>query len=394
MKKTLLATTALLITATFTAFANPIARADDIYVSNMNCVSSGESATSFTPSRRALVLANSGGQNVQSLPFYKSRNSYAAHFTESGLENLTPRGQWFVFACLFSTDDAGLAFDSGGHLRIGGCDDYASSLPWESSCGWSIREFDTGGQHTLRVAAALALDRSDDFYESGGDNGAAVMFGANGSNFVCASGLSNPDGRALDISDDSSVTDGMNRSSDTNQKFDSPRNRTRFAPGVNWLHGLVSGTTGNVYVTDYNGYGIEGPEPSGHDLVIAPCWSAPLGFDFDGNGNGHSAAHSSSDLIEKFDSVGHRTVFTLAVNRPYVLVFNTGGDLHVENRSHKTDEEDEPESHQVLFANPGKRTAPAAIPEPAVWAMLAMGIVVLGYSPRAETFRKGEAGQP
>lgn len=144
-------------------------------------------------------------------------------------------------------------------------------------------------------------------------------------------------------------------------KIDSSGNGSIFAPILidsNSPEGLAFDSSGNLYVAYNSGAAskIERYDPSGNGTLFAYWRSGvevdfPIGLAFDGSGNLYSADFRDN-LIQKFDSSGHSSVFARSLlYTPYGLAFDGNGYLYVANLYSNTIVRFDSSGHGSVFAD-------------------------------------------
>jgi sugar lactone lactonase YvrE len=175
-----------------------------------------------------------------------------------------------------------------------------------------------------------------------------------------------------------------NYGNSTVTKFDPSGHESSFASALNFPRGVACDNNGNVYVASVNNSQIFKFGPSGQKSVFADFSSgvaSPGGLAFDPNGNLYVADFNGPIL--KFNSAGQGSVFASSgLNVPLGLGVDRSGSLYAVNLGNSTVEKFTPSGTPSLFANSGLNSGSfiaVQVPEPATWAMLALGIcVVLG----------------
>ena len=99
-------------------FANALAHADVIYVSNYG----DNTITKFAPNGTPSTFANSGLNLPVGLAFDSSGNLYAANWGDDTITKFAPNGTPSLFANSGLNNPAGLAFDSSGNLYAANVD--------------------------------------------------------------------------------------------------------------------------------------------------------------------------------------------------------------------------------------------------------------------------------
>ncbi len=120
--------------------------------------------------------------------------------------------------------------------------------------------------------------------------------------------LTTPHGLAFDSSGNLYVANQING---TIEKFDSSRNGTIFASGLDHPEGLAFDSSGNLYVADWGS--IDKFDSGGNMSTFASGLDYPEGLAFDSSGNLYVADGGS---IDKFDSGGNMSIFASGLYEP------------------------------------------------------------------------------
>ena len=209
----------------------------------------------------------------------------------------------------------------------------------------------------------------------------SVKFDTNGSNFVFASGLTNPTGLAFDKNGNLYVSDGDFNSNIV--KIDPSGNVSVFAESLSGGDfGIAVDSSGNVYVASLLHSRIYKYDPSGNGTLFAISGLGSLyGLAIDAGGDVYAA--SESGAIEKFDPSGNGTNFASGLSSLAGIALDSSGNLYagVSNNGGQIEEFD-PAGNELLFASTGLNSPQflaVQVPEPSAWVLVALGVgFVLG----------------
>lgn len=274
-----------------------------------------------------IYVSNSGNNTIEK---FDSTGADLGVFTSSGLDN--PNG---------------VAFDSGGNLYVAN---------YRSGRAGTIQKFDSNGNGTV-FADYDSGETVDGFYWPGVWSPVGLAFDRNGNLYVANSSLG------------------------TIQEFDSTGKGSLFASNVYEPTGLAFDSSGNLYVAnDFASY-ITKFSPSGQRSIFAYTFSSrPFGLAIDSEDNLYVGLQDSN-IIEKFNPSGVGSVFaSTGLNFPDGLAFDSNGNLYAANIGNSTIVKFDSNGTPTVFANAGL-AGPVflafQVPEPATWAMVALGAAAL-----------------
>jgi streptogramin lyase len=241
----------------------------------------------------------------------------------------------------------------------------------------------------------LAFDSSGNLFVTNNGSGTIQEFGTGG-NTTFATGLSNP--RGLVFSGGNLYV--ANQSSGTISEFNSSGVGSTFVSGLSTPNGLAVDSLGNIYVAEGGGSNIiDEISPLG---VVTTFATAANGLD-NPNGLAFNAAGdlfvvnegATSESIEEFDSTGtiHSTFTTTGLDGAKDLAFDSEGDLYVTNSLNGTITEYDPSGTESLFAtdlaypcfvitDPTGGNVINDTPEPSTYALLGAGLGLLVFLKR------------
>jgi sugar lactone lactonase YvrE len=261
----------------------------------------------------------------------------------STIEKFDSNGHGTVFASTGLSNPQGLAFDNSGNLYVA------------NYFGGSIEKFDSSGNGTvfastgLNDSTGLAFDSGGNLYVANWENNSIEKFDSSGQGSTFANdltGVSHPEGLAFDSGGNLYVADTPGDQSASIWKFDSSGHGSVFtSTGLSYPTGLAFDNSGNLYVANQGNNTIEKFDASGNGTIFAAASSGldyPQGLDFDSSGNLYVTCENpllGEGWIMKFDSSGNGSVFASGVDGPGFITVQ--------------------------------------VPEPASWAMVALGIGTL-----------------
>jgi DNA-binding beta-propeller fold protein YncE len=266
----------------------------------------------------------------------------------------------------------------------------------------AIVRFDSNGNASpfadansgLYRPAGLALGGSGNLYVANSGSNTVMKFDSTGNGSVFASsGLNGPSSLAFDGSGNLYV---LNGSDGTIEKFDSSGHGTFFASvGLTLSQGLACDASGNLYVANVpilapgslirvNKFDSSGNQSVFASFLFPANEMIPGGLAFDTSGNLYVAIdylfRPSPEFIYRIDPSGSQSLFTSSgLASPRGLAFGSGGDLYVANVN-GTIEKFDSSANASPFAsglNQLRGIAGQAVPEPATWFLLALGILAL-----------------
>lgn len=264
----------------------------------------------------------------------------------------------------------------------------SADISLANNFGIQIEQFTTSDGETIYESLdGLAIDGSGNLYVAvpslaDAHLGTIVKFDTNGSNFVFASGLTDPGGLAFDKSGNLYVTESDISDPDI-MKVDLDGNVSVFAPTQSGGdYGIAVDSNGNVYVASFYHRRIYKYDQNGNASLFALFGSVQLlsGLAIDQSGNIYAA--SNSGTIGKFDSSGNETNFAVGLfGNPSGLAFDAQGNLYAADFGSPI-EEFSPTGSESLFSNLGFSYGPQFIaiqvPEPSAWSLAAIGFLILG----------------
>jgi sugar lactone lactonase YvrE len=290
----------------------------------------------------------------------------------------------------------------------------------------------------LAVLVFVSLSHSiacgDTIYVSDAGGGKIMKYDSSGNGSVFASGLSSPDGLALDGSGNLYAACPNNSYPGAVYSFDSSGNATLFASsGLYGPRFLAFDSSGNLYVSSYQDpYSIPATimkfDPSGNgslfyqaaqndyvtglafdstDTLYAARYSPgsimtfnpssvfalglhnPRALAFDSNGNLYVSVlnfNVGDPQILRFDPSGNMSVFASGLRAPLGIAFDSSDNLYVADTRYFGDAADDgaivkidPSGNRSVFASGflGLASVVVQIPEPATWLLVAFGVIPL-----------------
>ena len=233
-------------------FANSLAHADNIFVSNYDNRNNGGYLYEFDSAGNESNFAP-GFTSAAGLAFDNSGNLYVANIGGT-IDKFDTNGNMSVFASGLGAPRS-LACDSSGNVYV--------------ACVSSntVEKFDSSGNGVLFASGlydALACDSNGNLW--GATIGAVYKFDSSGNRTLFAtSGVHLPLGLAFDSAGNLYAA---NSSTGTIEKFDSSGNGTVFASGIS-VYGLAFDSSDNLYVATYGGNAIVEFDSNGHESLLA-----------------------------------------------------------------------------------------------------------------------------
>jgi DNA-binding beta-propeller fold protein YncE len=188
----------------------------------------------------------------------------------------------------------------------------------------------------------LAFDNSGNLYVALYSYNAIVKVTPGGSqSFFATSGLSGPSGLAVDSHGNLFVA---NVNNGTIEEYNTNGVGTVFASGLNFPQALAFDTSGKLYAADHGNNAIDEFDKNGNESIFASGIGGLSGLAFDSSGNLYASMVGGANMILEFNPSGHATIFATGLSNPAFLAIQ--------------------------------------VPEPATWALVALGAGALLRSHR------------
>jgi sugar lactone lactonase YvrE len=258
----------LLCMATVSSAANS-SRAGTVYTSlfNNGTIVTINTSSPSTPSTFATGLSSPAG-----MAFDAAGDLFVSNTSNGTISEITPSGVVTTFASGLGEPE-GLVFGSNGNLFVAGG---TSNKIYEITPGGVVSTF---ASSNLDAPVGLAIDSSGNIYAANQFNGTIVKFTPGGSASTFASGLSTLDDLVFDSSGNLWVSDsnGFGSTSGTVLKFTPGGSSSTILTGLNNPANMAFDSAGNLFIANLGGT-ITELTPGGTVSTFASGLAGPNGI--------------------------------------------------------------------------------------------------------------------